>query len=184
MSTVHRDAERQDRLHRVHQGRARRAARAVHHELVGEEPRPLTPERRAEILRANEALAGEALRTLGVAARWLPDDAGSPSADGGVDARVEQDLVFAGLIGMIDPPRAEARDAVARARALASARCMITGDHPRTAAVIARELGIADDGRVVTGAELEQMTRRGTRARRRARCRSMPASIPSTSCAS
>ena len=118
----------------------------------------LTPDRRAEILRANDALAGEALRTLGVAARWLPDNAGSPSADGGVDAHVEQDLVFAGLIGMIDPPRAEARDAVAHALGAGIRPVLITGDHPRTAAVIARELGIAADGRVVTGAELEQLS--------------------------
>ena len=64
------------------------------------------------------------------------------------DERVEQDLVFAGLIGMIDPPRAEAKDAVARARGAGIRPLMITGDHPRTAAVIAQELGIARDGRV------------------------------------
>jgi Ca2+-transporting ATPase len=65
--------------------------------------------------------------------------------------------VFAGLIGMIDPPRAEAADAVARARGAGIRPIMITGDHPRTAAVIARELGIATNGRATTGAELEQI---------------------------
>jgi len=71
---------------------------------------------------------------------------------------VEQDLVFLGLIGLIDPPRQEAREAVARAQS-AGIRCiMITGDHPVTAAIIADELGITSDGRAVTGAELAAMT--------------------------
>src|SRR4029453_16726199 len=62
-----------------------------------------------------------------------------------------------GLIGMIDPPREEAKDAVARAKGAGIRPMMITGDHPKTAAVIAAELGIVANGRVVTGAELEQM---------------------------
>jgi len=66
--------------------------------------------------------------------------------------------VFAGLIGMIDPPRPEARDAVARARSAGIRPLMITGDHPRTAAVIAQELGIISDGRAITGGELERLT--------------------------
>ena len=70
---------------------------------------------------------------------------------------IEQDLVFLGLIGMIDPPREEAKQAVARAKGAGIRPIMITGDHPRTAAVIAAELGIAADGRAVTGAELEKM---------------------------
>jgi Ca2+-transporting ATPase len=65
--------------------------------------------------------------------------------------------VFAGLIGMIDPPRAEAKEAVARARGAGIRPLMITGDHPRTAAVIALELGISDDGRAITGGELEKL---------------------------
>ena len=70
------------------------------------------------------------------------------------DERVEQGLVFAGLIGMIDPPRPEAKDAVARAKNAGIRPLMITGDHPRTAAVIAQELGIGADGRAITGADL------------------------------
>jgi Ca2+-transporting ATPase len=126
-------------------------------EVVGEGRRRLTPERRSQILAVNEALAGEALRTLGVAARWLPDDALQPGEGGSLE-HVEQNLVFAGLIGMIDPPRAEARDAVHRARRAGIRPLMITGDHPRTAAVIARELGIAEDGRAMTGGELEALS--------------------------
>ena len=125
------------------------------HELVGEEARPLTTQRRAEILATNEELAGQALRTLGVAFRSLPKDASGREA---FDEDVEQELVFLGLIGMIDPPRDEARDAVARAKGAGIRPIMITGDHPRTAAVIAAELGIASDGRAVTGAELEKMS--------------------------
>ena len=61
---------------------------------------------------------------------------------------------------------------------------MITGDHPKTAAVIAAELGIATDGRAVTGAELEKMSDDGARRKRCGRFRFMRASIPNTSCAS
>jgi Ca2+-transporting ATPase len=108
-------------------------------------------------VRENEALADEALRTLGVAIRRLADDVRNAPDEEGIDESMEQDLVFAGLIGMIDPPREEARDAVARARCAGIRPLMITGDHPRTAAVIARELGIADDARAVTGAELDRL---------------------------
>jgi Ca2+-transporting ATPase len=74
-----------------------------------------------------------------------------------VDERVERDLVFAGLIGMNDPAREEAKEAVARAKAAGIRPMMITGDHPKTAMVIAAELGITESGRAVTGAELERM---------------------------
>jgi P-type Ca2+ transporter type 2C len=104
MSTVHRDADR-DRLIVFAKGAPDVLLGRCSHEIRGEERRPLTAERRAEILRVNESLADEALRTLGVAAHWLPDDT-SPTELGGSDSSVEKDLVFAGLIGMIDPPRA------------------------------------------------------------------------------
>jgi Ca2+-transporting ATPase len=126
-------------------------------ELVGEERRPLTDERRAEILRINESLAGEALRTLGVALRRIPVHA-LPDTSAGTLHHMEQDLAFAGLIGMIDPPRPEAKPAVERARLAGIRPIMITGDHPRTAAVIAQELGISADGRAMTGAEFEQQS--------------------------
>jgi len=116
---------------------------------------PLTPERRAAIEQTNLDLADEALRTLGVAIRRLNEDA-RVGGGGEVEPSVEQDLVFAGLIGMIDPPRKEAAEAVARAKRAGIRPIMITGDHPRTAAVIARELGITSDGRTMTGAELDQ----------------------------
>ncbi|MGH8067633.1 MAG: cation-translocating P-type ATPase, partial [Candidatus Entotheonellia bacterium] len=154
MSTIHSDAERQERLLALTKGAPDILLARCSQELVGEESRPLTAERRAEIVQNNEALAGAALRTLGVAFRSLPKDAFRGEE---VDERVEHDLVFLGLIGMIDPPRQEAKEAVARAKGAGIRPMMITGDHPKTAAVIAEELGIVENGRAVTGAELERM---------------------------
>jgi len=154
MSTVHTDAARCERLVALAKGAADVLLARCSHELCGEEARALTPERRAEILACNDALASEALRTLGVAFRSLPKTADD---GGGFDEAVERDLVFLGLIGMIDPPREEAKEAVARAKGAGIRPIMITGDHPKTAGVIAAELGIAADGHVVTGGELAQM---------------------------
>jgi len=155
MSTVHTDAERQERLLVFTKGAPDVLVARCSHELVGDAKRLLNDERRAEILRLNEGLAGEALRTLGVAARELPANA-LQNAD--VDEDLEQELIFLGLIGMIDPPRDEAKQAVSRAKSAGIRPMMITGDHPKTAAIIAAELGIASDGRAVTGAELEKQS--------------------------
>lgn len=154
MSTVHSDTERRERLVALTKGAADVLLARCSHELVGEEARPLTRGRRAEILACNDELAGEALRTLGVAFRSLPATTGDSP---GFDEAVERELVFLGLIGMIDPPREEAKDAVARAKGAGIRPIMITGDHPKTAAVIAAELDIAADGRAVSGAELARM---------------------------
>jgi Ca2+-transporting ATPase len=116
----------------------------------------LTDARRTAIRAATEELAGQAVRTLGVAFRSLPPDA----LERGADADVERDLVFLGVVGMIDPPRPEAREAVARASGAGIRPIMITGDHPETAVAIARELGISADGPAVVGAELESLTDR------------------------
>jgi P-type Ca2+ transporter type 2C len=154
MSTLHRDATKAHAGIVFTKGAPDVLLARCAFEVVADGRRSLTDARRAEILRANEELAGEALRTLGVAGRWLEVDALAEHA-AHPDERVEQALVFAGLIGMIDPPRPEARDAVARARRAGIRALMITGDHPRTAAVIARELGITADERVITGSDLE-----------------------------
>jgi Ca2+-transporting ATPase len=154
MSTIHTDAEHQDRLLAFTKGAPDVLLARCSQELVGETARPLTTERRVEIARTNEALAREALRTLGAAFRSVAREA---FAREGADGGVEHDLVFLGLLGMVDPPRPEAREAVARARRAGIRPVMITGDHPVTAAVIAAELGIAGDAPVVTGAELERM---------------------------
>ena len=150
MTTVHADAERGQRLRAFTKGAPDVLLVRCTHELVGAQARPLDDPRRAEILAANEALAREALRTLAVAFRTLPPGAGAGE-------HVEHELVFAGLVGMMDPPRLEARDAVARAKAAGVRTIMITGDHPATAAVVAAELGIDAGGRVLAGPELERM---------------------------
>jgi Ca2+-transporting ATPase len=154
MSTVHRDAERHERLLAFTKGAPDVLLARCSHELVGQEVRPLGEARCAQIVGANEELAGDALRTLGLAFRSLPQEA----AEQAFDQDVERDLVFLGLVGMLDPPREEAKEAVARAKGAGIRPIMITGDHPRTASVIAAELRIAKDGRAVTGAELQKMS--------------------------
>ena len=110
----------------------------------------LTDERRREIMQANEEMASRALRALALAYR--DDDGTEPTID-------EHNLTFAGLVGMIDPPRDEVKQAVVRCREAGIRPVMITGDHPATATAIARELGIATESdRVVTGQELEAMS--------------------------
>ncbi|HOW15844.1 cation-translocating P-type ATPase [Methanosarcina sp.] len=155
MSTVHSDSEQKERLLAFTKGAPDVLLARCTQELVGDEIKPLTEERRAEILKINEELAGEALRTLAVSFRTLPKDALRQAEFDGEG--VEKDLIFLGLIGMIDPPRREAKDAVARAMAAGVRPIMITGDHPKTATVIAAELGIPIHGEAVTGAELEKM---------------------------
>jgi Ca2+-transporting ATPase len=155
MSTIHEDADREGRLSVFTKGAPDILLERCTHEFLGEQRETLTAERRAEILQANEELAGQALRTLGVAARELPADA---FHNDDVNEKVEHELVFLGLIGMIDPPREEAKLAVARAKAAGIRPMMITGDHPKTARVIATELGITVDGRTVTGAELQKLS--------------------------
>jgi Ca2+-transporting ATPase len=157
MSTLHRDLEQPERGVLFTKGAPDVLLSRCTRELVGEERQPLTSARRDEILATNDALAAQAMRTLGVAGRSLTAEALAAHA-ARPGEHLEQDLVFAGLIGMIDPPRAEARDAVALARRAGIRPLMITGDHPRTAAVIAQELGITSDGRALTGAEIEQLT--------------------------
>jgi Ca2+-transporting ATPase len=154
MSTIHGDAHKPERLITWTKGAPDVLLARCSHELVGREARSLTGARRTEILTCNDALAENALRTLGVAFRSLPVDGTDRDT---FDEGVERQLVFLGLIGMIDPAREEAKPAVAKAKAAGIRPIMITGDHPRTAAVIAAELGIATDGRVIVGTDLQAM---------------------------
>ncbi len=156
MSTVHSDAEREERLLAFTKGAPDVLLGRCTSEQVGDQVRVLDAARRAEIMAWNDTLADEALRTLGMAYRSLPKDAFEAKD---VDEDVEEELIFLGLIGMLDPPREEAKDAVARTRAAGIRPIMITGDHPRTAVVIAVELGIVDAGaRAVSGPELAAMS--------------------------
>jgi P-type Ca2+ transporter type 2C len=116
---------------------------------------PLDAALRRRVAEAVDRLAGEGLRVLGVAYRVVAEH---EAANGW--APLEAGLVFLGLVGMIDPPRAEVKDAVDTCRAAGIRPIMITGDHPLTALQIARELHIAPatGGRVITGQELEVMS--------------------------
>ena len=117
--------------------------------------RPITDADRQNIVAQNTAMARQALRVLGSAYRDL--DHASP-ADLTADT-VEHDLVFVGLSGMYDPPRQEAKDAVAKCRAAGIRVVMITGDHPHTATAIAREIGIAAAAdTAVAGVELDKLS--------------------------
>jgi Ca2+-transporting ATPase len=116
---------------------------------------PMTEEDRQRILAQTTSMAKQALRVLGSAYREmgnaLPGDL-TPDA-------VERDLVFVGLSGMYDPPRPEAKDAVAKCRAAGIRVVMITGDHPDTATAIAREIGIAsEDDLAMAGIALDKMS--------------------------
>jgi Ca2+-transporting ATPase len=153
MTTVHTDNETDGRVLVFTKGAPDILLTRCTHHLVGDEHRRLDAEDRRRILEANDRMTGHALRTLGVAYRASTE---ADIAREEIGEHLERDLVFAGLIGMIDPPRQEAGAAVARAVNAGVRPVMITGDHPKTAVVIARELGIGD-GRVLTGAELERM---------------------------
>ncbi|MBM3683206.1 MAG: cation-translocating P-type ATPase [Actinobacteria bacterium] len=117
---------------------------------------PLDDEQRARLLGVNDELARRGMRVLGVAARPL---VGVVDADGSVpdDVDIEDELTVLGLVGIIDPPRTEARDAIARCTSAGIRTVMITGDHPLTATAIAEDLGIPTDGGTVPGAELEHV---------------------------
>ncbi len=115
---------------------------------------PLTDEKRQEILDANAELASQALRVLAVAYRPLDHVPDEPKPD-----EVEEELVFVGLQGMIDPPRPEVLPAVQKAQGAGLRTIMVTGDYAATAAAIAREIGILQEGHLtVSGAELETMS--------------------------
>jgi Ca2+-transporting ATPase len=108
--------------------------------------RPLTAKWRQRIAEANERMARDGMRVLGVGVRALE----GPKADDALEAHV----TFIGLFGMIDPPRPEVKQAVQTAQTAGIRPIMITGDHPLTASFIARDLGIAHDERVITGQQL------------------------------
>jgi P-type Ca2+ transporter type 2C len=112
----------------------------------------LTEAERSKILQANERLAGNALRVLAMAYKQLPSDGAVESA------ALEEGLVFAGLQGMIDPPRDEAVAANATCRRAGIRTVMITGDQRPTAVAVARDVGILEEGGIIlTGVELDEL---------------------------
>jgi magnesium-transporting ATPase (P-type) len=119
---------------------------------VNGEVRPLTAEAKAIILKQNLQLAEEALRVLGFAycpTKWLD----------GQPPQLDDELIYVGLTGMMDPPKPEAEQSIREADALGIKTVMITGDHPATAIAIAQRLGFGERARqVLTGIELDQLS--------------------------
>src|SRR6266511_1196975 len=120
---------------------------------IGEEVVPLDDARRARVLADVNRLSAQALRTLGVAYRRL-EQTTAPD----LDESIEHGLVYVGMVGIIDPPRPEAAEAIRLARRAGIRTIMITGDHPLTAARIADDLGIVEPRPpVLTGSDLSLM---------------------------
>jgi len=114
---------------------------------------PLVEDQKVRILAAHDAMTQGALRVLGVAYRVLPEMPSEMEAE-----TLEQDLIFVGLIGMIDPPRPEVTTALQKARQAGIRTVMITGDYPKTARAIAESIGLLEEGhQVLTGNDLNAM---------------------------
>lgn len=124
------------------------------HIQIGDQVHGITNEHRHQVLAQNNELAGRGLRVLGFAYRNFAE-----LPEGGITETDESNLIWIGLVGMLDAPRPEVREAVQRCREAGIRPVMITGDHQLTAKAIAEDLGIADAGdRVLTGRELERMS--------------------------
>ncbi len=123
------------------------------YQTIDDKVNPLNEEMRQQILGANDSMTHDALRVLGLAYRLVPD-----VPDGAGHEELERDLIFAGLVGMIDPARIEVRPALEKGRGAGIRTVMITGDYPNTARAIASSIGLLqNDHKVLTGAELNEM---------------------------
>ena len=126
---------------------------------VDDKVRPITDEDRDLILAANHDMASKALRVLALAYRTTDKVPNETELD---SATQERDMIFVGLVGMIDPERPEVYQAVADAKSAGIRPVMITGDHSDTASAIASRLGILDpkrgDEQIITGAKLDEQT--------------------------
>ncbi|MCO5100708.1 MAG: cation-translocating P-type ATPase [Burkholderiaceae bacterium] len=153
MSSIEIDRERGGERVLVSKGAPDVLVRLCDRVRVGAEVVPLDEAMRARILADVDAMSDDALRTLSVACRPLsPDEA----ADAG--EALERNLIFAGTVGIIDPPRAEVGPAIADAHRAGIRVIMITGDHPHTALRIAQDLGIAQRGdAALSGAQIDGM---------------------------
>ena len=151
MSTVHKDGES---FVQFTKGAPDEVLRRCEFIYTKDGIRPITDEDKASILAENKAMADEALRVLSGAMRLhdtAPEDITPDS--------LERELVFLGLVGMIDPIRPEVKDAVAQCHKAGIRVVMITGDHKDTAVAIAKQLSIITDAsEALTGADVEKMT--------------------------
>ena len=153
MSSIERDLEHGGELIVVTKGAPDVLITRCTRVRVGMEVLPFDEPRRAQALGDVERLSGEALRTLAVAYRPL-----ERGQEAFADDALEQEMIFVGTVGIIDPPREEAGAAIAEAHRAGIRVIMITGDHPRTAARIAAQLGIGPPGtKALTGLELDAL---------------------------
>jgi len=155
MSTIEVDHEHDDERVLISKGAPDVLLERCTRARVGMDVVPLDDTLRRRILADVDALSDAALRTLAVAYRPLRADENADPRDAD---ELERDLAFAGTVGIIDPPREEAAQAIAEAHRAGIRVIMITGDHPRTAARIAADLGLVEAGAAaLTGADLDQL---------------------------
>ena len=148
MSTVH---AAEGRFLQYTKGAPDEVLKRCTHWLDGEQLRPMTEEKRSEILEINKSMADKALRVLAAALRRWEEQPRENTPE-----FLEQELVYIGLVGMIDPVRPEVKAAIMECRSAGIRPVMITGDHKDTAIAIARELGIlTDPAQALTGAQLD-----------------------------
>ncbi|HEU4543777.1 MAG TPA: cation-translocating P-type ATPase [Jiangellaceae bacterium] len=152
MTSLESDSQRAGKIAVVTKGAPDVLLDRCSHVQVGDAVEPLDDAWRARILSDVERLSDEAFRTLAVAYRPL-----EVTAPPEIDESLERDLVYTGMVGIIDPPRPEAAPAIAEAHRAGVRVMMITGDHPRTAARIARDLDIEREVEAVSGVELDQL---------------------------
>jgi len=153
MSSIERDHEQGGAIMVITKGAPDVLIERCSRARVGMAVVPFDAELRARALADVAQLSDEALRTLAVAYRPL-----APHEDAQTAGALEQDLIFVGTVGIIDPPREEAGAAIREARRAGIRVMMITGDHPRTAARIAADLDIVEPGaQALTGADLDRL---------------------------
>ncbi len=153
MSSINIDHEHADALVLITKGAPDVLLGRCSHARVGMASVPLTDLLRRQLLADVDAMSDAALRTLAVAYRPL-----APGEDWQAGDALENHLIFVGSVGMMDPPRPQAKAAIAEARRAGIRVIMITGDHPRTAARIAADLGIVAAGEAaLTGSDIEAL---------------------------
>jgi Ca2+-transporting ATPase len=126
------------------------------YQTVDDKSNPMSESIRQRIRDANDTMTQDALRVLALAYRVVKE---APKADSVSVDELEKDLVFIGMVGMIDPPREEVKPAMLRAAHAGIRTVMITGDYPNTARAVAQEIGLMIPGhQVLTGADLDRMS--------------------------